>query len=194
VTRLRIVVSAIKKPTCNDCCKLDFYGGGGDRTRVPRHFRADFYVRSRTHLHTVASQSPVRQGSCSTSRPHVLIPSVANVDPRRSGIAAGSRFSPAKNLSRGCLVRQPEPCYWQINFGRLFAWPADQPRRAACTSHCPVESKFAPESHTGSNIASGDRKGNASETGKRSEINPDLPFFPGIPTALSTILHKIRYT
>jgi len=86
-------------------------GGGGDRTRVPRHFHADFYVRSRTYLHTVVAQPPIRQGRCLTSRPRFLIPGVANVDPRRSGITAGSRFSPAKNLSRGCLVRQPEPCY-----------------------------------------------------------------------------------
>ncbi len=120
-------------------------GGGGDRTRVPRHFHAGFYVRSPPNLQTVVARPPDRQGCRLTSRQQFLIPGVADGDPRRSGITAGSRDSPAKSLSRGCLVRQPEPCYWQLSFGLLFAWPADQPRYATCTSRCPVESNSPPE-------------------------------------------------
>ena len=77
-------------------------GGGGNRTRVPRHLHADFYVRSRM-IYALVTKTPNRRGEAATSRQRFLIPGVANSDPGRSGIVAGSRTSPAKVLSRGNL-------------------------------------------------------------------------------------------
>ena len=77
-------------------------GGGGDRTRVPRHFHAGFYARSRM-IYAFAAKTPNRRGETAASRQRSLIPGVADGDPGRSGIAAGSRASPAKALSRGNL-------------------------------------------------------------------------------------------
>jgi hypothetical protein len=39
--------SAKIEATCDSKSQVAFSGGGGNRTRVPRHFRASFYVRSR---------------------------------------------------------------------------------------------------------------------------------------------------
>ncbi len=153
---------------------MAIYGGGGDRTRVPRHFHVGFYVRSRPNLHTVSSPGPRnRQGCRLTSRQQFLTPGVANIDPRRSGITAGSRDSPAKSLSRGCLVRQPEPCYWQLSFGLLFAWPADQPRYATCTSACPVESNSPPRSDS---ITIAVRREGSKEQGAESREKGVVPW------------------
>ena len=77
-------------------------GGGGNRTRVPRHFHAGFYMRSRM-IYAFAAKTPNRRGEKAASRQRFLISGVANGDPGRSGIAAGSRTSPAKALSRGNL-------------------------------------------------------------------------------------------
>ena len=60
------------------------------------------YVRSRM-IYAFAASAPNRRGEKAASRQQVLIPGVANSDPRRSGIVAGSRASPAKALSRGNL-------------------------------------------------------------------------------------------
>ena len=78
-------------------------GGGGDRTRVPRHFHAGFYVCSRI-IYAFAAGAPNRRGAKAASWQRFLIPGVANSDPGRSGIVAGSRTSPAKVLSRGNLL------------------------------------------------------------------------------------------
>ena len=77
-------------------------GGGGNRTRVPRHFHACFYVCSRI-ICAFAALAPNRRGEKAASRQRFLIPGVADSDLRRSGIVAGSRTSPAKVLSRGNL-------------------------------------------------------------------------------------------
>ena len=50
-----------------------------------------------------AAKTPNRRGETAASRQRFLITGVADGDPRRSGIVAGSRTSPAKVLSRGNL-------------------------------------------------------------------------------------------
>jgi hypothetical protein len=43
------------------------------------------------------------------------------------------------------LIRQPvRSCLRQLLFGRLFTWPADQPRHAAYASTYPVEPSSPP--------------------------------------------------
>ncbi len=63
-------------------------------------------MRSRM-IYAFAAKTPNRRGEKAASRQRSLIPGVADGDPERSGIAAGSRTSPAKVLSRGHRVRQP---------------------------------------------------------------------------------------
>ena len=83
-------------------CKWLLCGGGGNRTRVPRHLHASFYVCSRM-ISAFAILAPNRRGGKTASRERFLISGVPHVDPKRSGIVAGSRTSPAKVLSRGNL-------------------------------------------------------------------------------------------
>lgn len=53
----------------------------------------------------------------------------------------------APQSDAACLIRQQERGYpRQIIFGRLFTWPADQPRRAAYASGYPVEPNSPPRS------------------------------------------------
>ncbi len=91
-----------KKPTCDDNHKSASCGGGGNRTRVPQHLHAGFYVCSRM-ISAFAILAPNRRGGKTASRERFLISGVPHVDPKRSGIVAGSRTSPAKVLSRGNL-------------------------------------------------------------------------------------------
>ncbi len=81
----------------------DSCGGGGNRTRVPRHFRASFYARSRM-IYAFAALAPNRLGARAASRERFLVLGVPDGDPKRSGFVAGSRTSPAKVLSRGYLL------------------------------------------------------------------------------------------
>jgi len=50
-----------------------------------------------------AARTPNRRGEKAASRQRFLISGVADSDPKRSGIVADSRTSPAKVLSRGNL-------------------------------------------------------------------------------------------
>ena len=59
-------------------------------------------MRSRL-ISAFATWTPNRRGEKAASRQRFLISGVADGDPKRSGIAAGFRASPAKALSRGCL-------------------------------------------------------------------------------------------
>ena len=63
-----------------------------------------------------------------------------------SKLATGFWASSTKALSRGRRVRRPLRDYSrQVKYGgRLFTWPADQPRHATYTSSYPVESSSPP--------------------------------------------------
>jgi hypothetical protein len=52
-------------------------GGGGNRTRVPRHLRDGLYVCSRI-IYAFAAKTPNRRGETAASRQQCLIPSVAD--------------------------------------------------------------------------------------------------------------------
>ena len=54
-------------------------------------------------IYAFATLAPNRRGGKAASQERFLIPGVPDGDPRRSGIVAGSRTSPAKVLSRGNL-------------------------------------------------------------------------------------------
>ena len=58
-------------------------GGGGNRTRVPKHFHVSFYVRSR--LFGSRRQGPGRQGTWLASRELLLASGVPGNDPKRVG-------------------------------------------------------------------------------------------------------------
>ena len=74
-------------------------GGGGNRTRVPRHFHASFYVCSRwfegSRDRAPIDRVPIRLSENLFSRRR------ARRDARRSGITADFWASPAKSRSRG---------------------------------------------------------------------------------------------
>ena len=121
-------------------------GGGGNRTRVPKHFHARFYVRSR-FISAVRLPAPNRQGAWPASRARCLAPGVPNVDPERFGISDRLLGLSDKGPQSGLpLVRQPKRSYLrQLKIcGQLFTWPTDQPRHATCASSCPVESSSPP--------------------------------------------------
>ena len=139
----------IEYATCIKNASGLFYGGGGDRTRVPRHFHISLYVRSRTYFR-LRLTAPRPTGCRSTSRQQFLIPGVPNIDPRRAGICDQQSDLSGENPQPGLpIARQPvRDDSRQLNFGRLFTWPADQPRHATWTSSCPVESNSPPKTHT----------------------------------------------
>ena len=59
-------------------------------------------MRSRM-ISAFAARTPNRRGEGAASRQRCLVSGVAGGDPKRAGIAAGFRASPAKALSRGNL-------------------------------------------------------------------------------------------
>jgi len=83
-------------------------GGGGDRTRVPRYFRACFYVCSR--LFESRSRVAKRQAARRTSRELDLTISVLGMTDGDPELATDFWDSPAKARSRDypCLGSQYE--------------------------------------------------------------------------------------
>ena len=77
-------------------------GGGGNRTRVPRHFRDSFYVRSR--FFKSRSPSPNRHGLGRASRARSLATSVPGVTSREPDLATDFWDSPVKARSRDYLL------------------------------------------------------------------------------------------
>ena len=128
------------------CDTVQMYsGGGGNRTRVPRHFRGSFYVRSRM-IYAFAQSTPNRRGAGPASRARSLVPGVPDGDPERAEFAAGFWASSAKARSRGYVYYAASARLLSAikEFGQLLTWPTDQPRHATPTSNCPVEPSSPP--------------------------------------------------
>ncbi len=78
-------------PSCN--------GGGGNRTRVPRHFSGSFYVRSR--FFNVAAKDSNRRDSLTAIEERCLASSVPRMTRDDPDLTAGFWTTPEAVLSRG---------------------------------------------------------------------------------------------
>ena len=77
-------------------------GGGGNRTRVPRHFRGSFYVCSQ--FFKSRSPSPNRHGLGRASRVRSLATGVPGMTSRDPDLATDFWDSPVKARSRDYLL------------------------------------------------------------------------------------------
>ena len=81
--------------------QMGLSGGGGFRTRVPRHVHKSLYVRSR--LFGIRPEDLCRPSSYRTSRKRCLTTVVSGMNGSDSELVTSFWASPTNPLSRGCL-------------------------------------------------------------------------------------------